>query len=62
MTPRVEFYKDRAGEWRWKLLGANGEQVAQGEGHGSENDARRAFDRIPEIASAAHERAALPER
>lgn len=60
MNPRVDFYEDEAGEWRWRLRGANGEIVATGEGHRDKQDARRAFDRIPELASDA--RAALPER
>lgn len=55
----VEFYEDKAGEWRWRLKGANGEIVAHGEGHDSESDAKRAFltaaflaeDSVTEIAT-----------
>lgn len=38
----IEYYTDEAGEVRWRLLGKNGEQLAQGEGHRDITDARRA--------------------
>jgi uncharacterized protein YegP (UPF0339 family) len=31
--PKVVIYPDRAGEWRWRLVGGNGEIEASGEGH-----------------------------
>lgn len=53
----VEYYQDSKGDWRWRLKGANGEIVAQGEGHSSEHDARRAFDTMVHqaVAEAAEE-------
>lgn len=42
MTPEIEYFQDAAGEWRWHVKAANGEIVAQGEGHGSRADAERA--------------------
>jgi len=31
---RCEIYKDKAGEWRWRLVAANGKKVADsGEGY-----------------------------
>ena len=41
-APRVTIYKDHAGEWRWRLTAANGEIVAQGEGHTTRYNAERA--------------------
>lgn len=41
-APRVSIYKDQAGEWRWRLIASNNEQVAQGEGHTNRYDAERA--------------------
>lgn len=42
MKPKVEYFKDKKGEVRWHVQAANGEIVAQGEGHRDEADARRA--------------------
>lgn len=39
---QFEVYPDGADEWRWRLRAANGEIVAQGESHQSEDHARRA--------------------
>ena len=38
----IEYYEDAAGEWRWRLKGANGEIVCTGEGHRDKHDAERA--------------------
>lgn len=38
----IEYYEDAAGEWRWRLKGANGETVCTGEGHRDKHDAQRA--------------------
>lgn len=44
---KFEVYQDEAGEWRWRLVAANGEKVADsGEGYTRERDARRAIARI----------------
>lgn len=40
----IQVYQDRAGEWRWRMLAANGRTVADsGEGYSRERDARRAI-------------------
>lgn len=40
----VVVYKDKAGEWRWRLKARNGKIVADsGEGYASKRNARRAF-------------------
>ena len=49
----VEYYEDDAGEWRWRLVAANGEVVAQGEGHRDRTDAERAFEAVLRIADEA---------
>lgn len=46
----VEFYEDEAGEWRWRVRGANNEIVLPPEGHTSEADAVRAFVRSVALA------------
>jgi uncharacterized protein YegP (UPF0339 family) len=43
---KFTFYKDHAGEYRWRLKGANGEVVGQGEGHPRLADAIRAAERF----------------
>jgi uncharacterized protein len=41
---KIELYEDVAGEWRWRLRGANGEPMADsGEGYTRKEDARRAL-------------------
>lgn len=40
---KFEIYRDRAGEWRWRLKAGNGRIVGDsGEGYASESNARRA--------------------
>ena len=53
----VEFYQDddtyrnKPGQfWRWRLKANNGEIVAQGEGHSSKADARRAYETMRQVA------------
>ena len=38
------FYRDNAGEWRWRLRGANNEIICQGEGHARFADALRSAE------------------
>lgn len=40
--PQIQYFKDSAGEWRWHVRSANGEVVAEGEGHRDRTDAERA--------------------
>jgi uncharacterized protein YegP (UPF0339 family) len=39
-----KFYRDDAGEWRWRLRGGNGEIVGTGEGHPRLADAVRSAE------------------
>jgi uncharacterized protein len=41
MAARFEIYEDAAGEFRWRLVAANGEIVAQSEGYTRRGDAER---------------------
>ena len=52
---RFEVYKDRRGEWRWRLKAANNRIVAQGESHRSERDAWRAVDAVVRAAVSAQD-------
>lgn len=44
-APKYESYKGDDGQWRWRLLGGNGEGVIPPEGHSTKTDAKRAFVR-----------------
>jgi len=44
---KVEFYRDSAREWRWRLFGANGRIIADcAEGYSTRRPCVKAFDRI----------------
>lgn len=49
---KVTIYQDEAGFWRWRLQARNGKVVAQGEGHSSPRDAKRAFIGVQRAAKA----------
>lgn len=51
-TSKVEFFQSR-GKWYWHLRAANGRIVCQGEAHGSERDARRAWTGVQRAAAGA---------
>lgn len=44
--PRVEKYEDSSGEWRWRLVAANGEIIATGESYVSESSVNRAIKTV----------------
>lgn len=42
-----ELYRDRAGEWRWRLVAANGNIIADsGEGYRSKQGAKRGIESV----------------
>lgn len=43
---RFEVFKDNAGEWRFRLIGNNGETVAQSEGYSRKIDAQATINSI----------------
>jgi hypothetical protein len=46
-----ELYEDRADEWRWRLVAANGNVVADsGEGYASKQGARRGIRSVKRTA------------
>ena len=52
--PEFQVFRDRAGEFRWNLVAANGEVVCVSEGYTTRNGAWQGARRIREIASAAY--------
>ena len=52
-VPKIETFKDEAGEFRWRLKAANGAIVAQGESHPTRSKARRAAKGVIRAAAAA---------
>ncbi|WP_254280707.1 YegP family protein [Haloarcula marina] len=46
-TPHFELYKDRADEYRWRMIASNGRIVADsGEGYSSKSGARKAIENV----------------
>jgi uncharacterized protein len=50
MWPKFEVYKDRAGQYRWRLKSRNGEIVAISEGYTTQYNAKRSAELIKSIA------------
>lgn len=49
--PRFELFVDAADEWRWRLVAANGEIIADGaEGYVSKQGARRGIESVKRVA------------
>jgi uncharacterized protein YegP (UPF0339 family) len=49
--PRFELYRDTAGEWRWRLVVANGNIIADsGEGYSSKQGAQRGIRSVKKSA------------
>ena len=44
--PKVVIYPDKAGEFRWRLVGGNGENQAAGEGHSTAEHAEEAASTV----------------
>ena len=53
--PRFTVYQDKSGEWRWRLVAANGRIIAHGEAHTRERDAWRAVETVREAAALARD-------
>jgi uncharacterized protein YegP (UPF0339 family) len=46
-APRFELYRDNADEWRWRLVVANGNIIADsGEGYVSKQGAKRGIESV----------------
>jgi len=49
-TPTLQVYPDSTGEWRWRLVAANGKIVCDGaESYGSKRNVLRAVGLLTEI-------------
>ncbi len=47
MAGKVVFYKDKKGEYRWKLLASNGQQIANGgEGYVTLSNCKNGFESV----------------
>ena len=53
MAARFEVFEDAAGEYRWRLVAANGETVAQSEGYTREQGAVEGAEAARRAAAAA---------
>jgi len=48
--PVYELFKDKSGEWRWRLIAPNGEIVAVSEGYRNKQAARDTINAIRQYA------------
>jgi len=53
MGVQFRVYRDRAGEYRWRLVASNGEKVAASEGYVTKSGALTSARRVKELASSA---------
>ena len=53
MAARFEIYKDKAGEYRFRLKAANGEVIATGEGYASKDGCKKGIESIRANAASA---------
>ena len=54
MAAKFEIYKDKSGEYRWKLVHTNGQVIANsGEGYKAKENAMNGIKSVKENASAA---------
>ncbi|MCH8343700.1 MAG: DUF1508 domain-containing protein [Planctomycetes bacterium] len=49
---KFNIYKDKVGEWRWRLRAANNEIIAAGEGYKNKVDCLHAIDLVKSSAGA----------
>ncbi|MBN1691624.1 MAG: YegP family protein [Dehalococcoidia bacterium] len=53
MAAKFELYKDKKGEYRWKLLATNGQVIAVGEGYTSKDSAKKGIESVKKNAPTA---------
>jgi uncharacterized protein YegP (UPF0339 family) len=53
MAGKFEVYKDKAGKFRWRLLAANGENVASGEAYETKAAAIKGTEAVQRAADGA---------
>lgn len=47
--PKVQYFKDEAGEFRFRIRGGNGRTMATSEGYTSQQHAERGWDDLCEV-------------
>ena len=50
MAAKFELYKDKKGEFRWRLIASNGETIATGEGYKSKSGAENGIESVKKNA------------
>jgi uncharacterized protein YegP (UPF0339 family) len=50
MAAKFELYKDKKGEFRWRLIASNGETIATGEGYKSKSGAKNGIESVKKNA------------
>jgi len=54
MAAKFELYKDKSGEFRWRLVASNGQMIANsGEGYKSKDSAKSGIESVKKNAPAA---------
>lgn len=53
MAAKFELYKDKKGEYRWKLIAANGQTIAVGEGYTTKESAKNGIESVKKNAPTA---------
>ena len=50
MPAKFELYKDKKGEFRWRLIAPNGQVIATGEGYKSKESAKNGIESVKKNA------------
>ncbi|MBM3149505.1 MAG: DUF1508 domain-containing protein [Chloroflexi bacterium] len=53
MAGKFELYKDKKGEFRWRLVAPNGQTIATSEGYGSKESAKNGIESVKKNAPGA---------
>jgi len=53
MAAKFELYKDKKGEFRWKLIATNGQTIAVGEGYTTKESAKNGIESVKKNAPSA---------
>jgi len=53
MAAKFELYKDKKGEFRWRLIATNGQVIALGEGYTTKESAKNGIESVKKNAPTA---------
>jgi hypothetical protein len=53
VAAKFELYKDKKGEYRWKLIATNGQTIAVGEGYTTKESAKNGIESVKKNAPTA---------